>query len=119
MLAAYGYGSGYGTAPGISDLLSMSAEMLSLLFILASLVIVAYLTTKVKTRRSFQFEMFLFTLVLASAEIPRILYSFSRLDLGPLVTYGLAIHTVSMVVLAAFVAYRTYGFFRGGENVQK
>ncbi len=116
MLASAGYG--YGT-PGDTDILGTSAELLSLIFIVGSFVIIAYLAARVRTVRSFQFEMFLFLLVLAMAEVPRVLYSMNVVDLGSMATYGLAIHSVSMVILSGFVAYRIFGFFRGKTNAFK
>lgn len=110
---------GYGTAPSGTDLMLNFAEVLSLIFIVASFLILAYLALKVRSRRSFQFEMFLFALILGSAEVPAVLYQMSGLDLGVLVTYGLEVHSVSMVFLAAFVAYRIYGFFRGNAVARK
>jgi len=113
LLAAYRYG--YGTA-GSTDIFGTVAELLSLIFLVASFITIAYLAARVKTRRSFQFEMFLFALVLAAAEVPKALLDMSGLDLGVLVTYGLEVHSASMVILAGFVAYRVYGFFRGGKT---
>lgn len=111
---AYGYGPSVGTyIPGIS------AELLSLFFILGSFVVISYLAIKVRTVHSFQFEMFLFVLVLAVSEVPYSLSMMHVIDLGGLVTYGLWIHSASMVILAGFVAYRIYGFFRGNANALK
>ncbi|MDV3244406.1 MAG: hypothetical protein LYZ66_04430 [Nitrososphaerales archaeon] len=116
MLASAGYGYG---ASGGADILATSANLLSLIFILGSFVIIAYLAAKVRTLRSFQFEMFLFLLVLALSEVPHVLDSMNVVNLGGMVTYGLAIHSVSMVILSGFVAYRTYGFFKGKTNALK
>jgi len=103
----------------LGDLAGTAAETLSLLLIFASFFIIAYLTIKVRSPRSFQFEMFLFTIVLVAAEIPHILDSLAMINLGALEAWGLPIHSVSMVILSVFVAYRTYGFFRHGENALK
>lgn len=101
------------------DILGTSAELLSLFFILGAFIIVAYLAAKVRTVRSFQFEMFLFLLVLGVAEVPRVLSSINMIDLGGIVTYGMEAHSVSMVILSGFVAYRIYGFFKGNANAVK
>jgi len=110
LLAAYG--GGYGSPSGTTGALGTSAEVLSLAFVLAAFFVLAYLAVRVKTRRSFQFEMFVFALVLGAAEVPKILDDLSGLDLGVMVTYGLEVHSLSMVILAGFVGYRIYGFFR-------
>jgi hypothetical protein len=68
----------------------------------------------VRTVRSFQFQMFLFMLVLAVAEAPRILETLGVVTGGPYYDLvGLEIHSVSMVILAAFVGFRIYRFWRG------
>jgi len=75
---------------------------------------ISYLALRTKTLRSFQFEMFVFMLVLVVAEAPRIFETlgvFSGGDYYDLV--GLEVHSVSMVVLALFVALRVYNFWRG------
>ena len=100
-------------------ILGLTAEFLSLVFVIGAFLILAYLALRVRTRRSFQFEMFLFALVLGAAEVPHIALDMSGLDLGPLVTYGLEVHSVSMVILASFVAYRVYGFFKGKVVARK
>src|ERR1700676_4287714 len=88
-------------------------EILSLILILASFAIIIRLALRTKTVRSFQFEMFLFMLVLAAAETPRILQTLGIIAGGPFFDQiGLEIHSVSMVILAAFVALRTYRFWR-------
>jgi hypothetical protein len=106
----------YGT-PSSSDALSAVApyaEVLTLVLILASFAIISYLAFRTKTIRSFQFEMFLFMLVLAVAEIPRILETLGVITGGPYYDQlGLEIHSVSMVILVAFVALRVYRFSRG------
>ena len=104
---------GYSMQMNSFGVLSLTAEFLSLVFVIGAFLILAYLALRVKTRKSFQFEMFLFALVLGAAEVPHIVLDISGLDLGPLVTYGLEVHSISMVILASFVAYRVYGFFKG------
>jgi len=104
-------------SPGLADALEAVApytELLSLVLVLASFVIVSYLALRTKTFRSFQFEMFLFMLVLAVSEVPRILETLGLISGGPYYDMvGLEIHSVSMLVLAAFVALRIYGFWKG------
>jgi len=89
-------------------------EGLSLILIIASLAIISYLSFRTRTVRSFQFQMFLFMLVLAVAEAPRILETLGVVTGGPYYDLvGLEIHSVSMVILAAFVGFRIYRFWRG------
>ena len=89
-------------------------EILSLILVLASFAIVTYLAFRTKTVRSFQFEMFLFTLVLAVSEAPRILETLGVITGGPYYDLvGLEIHSVSMVILSVFVTLRIYKFWRG------
>lgn len=89
------------------------SEFVSLLLILFSIILIAYLNSKLRKMRTFQFEMLVFVIVLAAAEIPRTLYSLGVVDLDWLSTAGLAIHSLSMAILSIFVAYRIYGFFKG------
>jgi len=60
--------------------------------------------------------MIVFTVVLVAAEIPRVLCSLRLVDLDWLVGVGVYLHGASMVVLAGFVAFRVYGFFRRGPG---
>jgi predicted membrane channel-forming protein YqfA (hemolysin III family) len=89
-------------------------EILSLVLVLGSLAIITYLALRTKTFRSFQFEMFLFMLVLGVAEVPRILETLGLIAATPYYDQiGLEVHSVSMAILTAFVALRVYGFRRG------
>ena len=92
------------------DPLGVTGEIVSLILVLASFLIITYLASKTRSRRSFQFEMFLFTVVLVGAEVPRIAYSLGVVDLDPLSTIGLGIHSVSMVILLTFLVFRVRGF---------
>ncbi len=104
----YSYAAEAGSAGAI-------AELVSLFLILASVVLIVYLNLRIRNIRTFQFEMLLFTLILVAAEVPRTLYSLGLVDLDFLSPTGLELHSVSMVFLALFVAYRTVGFFRGRQ----
>jgi hypothetical protein len=101
------------------DPLTVAVEIFSLALILASFVVITYLTYRIRSRRTFQFEMFLFTVVLVAAEVPRVLYSLHVIDLDALSTVGLGIHSVSMVILTGFVIIRLNGFFRTGKVLSK
>src|SRR5690242_14637522 len=89
-------------------------EAFSLILVISSFVLITYLAFRAKSIRSFQFEMFLFVLVLAVSEIPRILETLGALTEGPYYDQvGLEIHSVSMVILTAFIALRVYKFSKG------
>ena len=104
----YSYAAEAGSAGAI-------AELFSLFLILASVVLIVYLNLRIRNIRTFQFEMLLFTVILVAAEVPRTLYSLGLVDLDFLSPTGLELHSVSMVILALFVSYRTVGFFRGRQ----
>jgi len=105
----YSYAAESGSAGAV-------AELGSLFLILASFVLIVYLNFRVRNVRTFQFEILLFAIVLVVAEIPRTLYSLGLVDLDALSPAGLELHSVSMVILTLFVAYRTVGFFRGRQT---
>lgn len=88
-------------------------EAMSLLLIVASFLMITYLAVRIRTRRSFQFEIFIFSLVLVFSEVPRILDTLRLLDVSSIADLGLGIHTVAMIILTLYVALRTYRFFRG------
>jgi hypothetical protein len=109
----------YAPEPGSVESL---AEITSLVLIVASFLIITYVAftsySSFKSRRkSFSFEMFVFTVVLVAAEIPRTLYSLGVVNLDALAPTGLGIHSISMVFLTLFVAYRAYGFYGGKAMV--
>ena len=53
----------------------------------------------------------------AAAEAPRILETLGVITGGPYYDQvGLEIHSVSMVILAAFVGFRIYRFWRGSAS---
>ena len=90
--------------------LGVAGEVVSLVLVIASCLIITYLATRTKRWKSFQVEMFLFTVVLIAAEVPRITFSLGIVNLDPLSTIGLGIHSVSMVILLTFLVFRVRGF---------
>lgn len=102
----------YETYSATSNSATTAAEIVTLALIFASFLILAYLAAKVKTFKSFQGEMFLFSLVLVVSEVPRVLGSLGLISLAGFGDLGLELHSVAMVVLTLFVAIRTYRFFR-------
>src|SRR5712691_6029891 len=95
----YSYAAEAGSAGAI-------AELASLFLILGSVVLIVYLNLRIRNIRTFQFEMLLFTVILVAAEVPRTIYSLGLVDLSSLSPIGLELHSVSMVILTLFVAYR-------------
>ena len=98
--------------------LAIDGELVSLVLIAVSFVVITYLAAKTRNRRTFQFEMFLFAVVLVAAEVPRVIYSLGVIDLDALSTVGLGIHSVSMVIIAGFVALRVRGFVRTSQDLR-
>lgn len=87
-------------------------ELLSLAFIAATLLALLVAAARTRTVKSFQFQMFLFAAVLFTAEVPRILGTLGVIDVSSFEGVGLEIHSLSMVVLVCFAAFRIYGFLR-------
>ncbi len=108
----FAYG-GYGAAP--TDIAGQAAETLSLVLIVLSLLVVAFLSYRVKTVKSFQFEMFIFVLVLLLAEVPRILDTLGFIQTASVEGVGLLLHTASMIFLAGFIMIRVFRFFKEGK----
>ena len=102
-------GSGYLSI----DLVATGAELLSLVLIVISFLIVAFLAYRTKTVRSFQFEMFVVLLVITVAEVPKIMNSLGLIDVSGIQDFGLEAHTLSMIFLSAFIALRAARYFRG------
>ena len=84
--------------------------------LLIAFVLFVRMAIRAGTVRSFQFQLSTFLAVWAISEVPRYLDSMGILDLTPISEYGLAIHTVSMVMFAAFITFRFSKFvLRGGR----
>ncbi len=90
----------------------MIAETLSLILVITSFAILTRLALRVRTLRSLQSQFFIFSLILTISEIPRILETLGLIDITPYQLLGLAVHTVSMIALGAFLVYRAYRFLR-------
>ena len=85
-------------------------ETFSLLFVVASFLVFTVLILRVKTTRSLQFQLWVFSFVLLISELPRIFETLGLIDIEPLELLGLEIHTISMFAFGLFVAYRAYRF---------
>lgn len=97
---------------GLLESATQAGELASLGLILLTLLVLLVAGAKAKTPKSFQFQMLVVAVILFSAEIPRMLSTLGLLDLSSMEDLGLEIHSLSMVVLVGFVAYRTYGFMK-------
>ncbi len=82
------------------------AEPISLLLLLLALGLLARLAYRAKSVSSLQFQLLIFVVILDIAEIPHILDEIGLIDVGPYESLGLEVHTLSMIFLAAVIAYR-------------
>jgi hypothetical protein len=77
-----------------------------------------FLAYRAKTFKSFQFEMFVVLLVLVISEAPKILSDLGLLDVSWFADAGLIIHSLSMVLISLFIAFRAGKYFRQGRRAQ-
>jgi hypothetical protein len=89
---------------------TQASGYVSLLLIILSFIVLALGARRIKVLRSFQVEMFIFGIVLFAAEGPHILSVLGLINVSSFEVDGLALHSVSMVILAGLVAYRIRGF---------
>jgi hypothetical protein len=87
-------------------------ETISLISVSLAFVILTWLALKIRTVRSFEFQVFIFSFVLFVAEVPRILQSLGLIELNSVQTVGLIVHASSMILLSAFLAQRIYSFMK-------
>jgi hypothetical protein len=94
-----------------------TAGYLSLALIFIAFGLIATLSMRSRTVSSFQFELYVFVLVVVMAEVPKIL-----IDLGFLPALqqyeldGLIVHSFSMAFLSGFVLWRAYKAFGNGTG---
>jgi len=98
---------------GFLESATQTGEVVSLLVIVSILLVLAAAAFKVKTYRSLQFQTLLFAVVLFAAEIPRVAETIGILGVTGLEDLGIELHSVSMLVLVLFLAYRIRGFMKG------
>ena len=101
------------------DLLSafpQIGEYVSLSLIIIGFILVVILASKIRTRRSFQFEILIVSLILVASELPRVGESLGFVQLSSYDTLGISVHAISMSFLSGFVLYRTYGFLKKSED---
>jgi hypothetical protein len=92
----------------------------SLALIFVAFGLIATLSMRSRTISSFQFELYVFILVVVFAEVPKIAASLgliSSLDL--LALLGLEIHSVSTAFLSGFVLWRAFKAFGGRKMKSK
>ena len=90
--------------------LTETGGFVSLVLISASFIVLALAANRIRVLRSFQVEMFIFGVILFAAESPHILSTMGLINVSSFEVDGLALHSVSMVILAGLVAYRIRGF---------
>jgi hypothetical protein len=90
--------------------LAQTGDFVSLVLIITSFIVLALAANRIRVLRSFQVEMFIFGIVLFAAESPHILSTMGLINVSSFEVDGLALHSVSMVILAGLVAYRIRGF---------
>ena len=96
----------------VSGIVATGADWLSLVLIIASFLVVAYLAYRVKAIRSLQFEMFVVLLIITVSEIPKILSNIGIIDISNIETVGLIIHSTAMVFLAGFIGLRVAKYLK-------
>jgi hypothetical protein len=88
------------------------AGYLSLALIFISFGLIAVLSMRSRTISSFQFELYVFILVVVMAEVPAILINLGFLPaLAPYELDGLVVHSISMAFLSTFILWRAFKTF--------
>jgi hypothetical protein len=90
---------------------------LSLILIVVAFCLITLLSMRSSTIRSFQFELFVFVLVLFITELPYILGNLGLLNMLTLEYPGLVFHSVSMGFLSFFILARSYKVFGGRKKL--
>lgn len=96
---------------GALAIMTQIGESVSLVLIFSSFAVLSFLSIRSRSIKSLQFQMFLVVLVLVVAETPRVLQTLGLLVASSFTDLiGLYIHTISMVLLSAFLIYRVRVF---------
>lgn len=93
---------------------SIENEMgyISLALIFIAFGVIAALSMRSRTISSFQFELYIFVLVVVMAEVPAILINLGFLPgLAQYELDGLVVHSASMAFLSTFILWRAYRSF--------
>jgi hypothetical protein len=94
------------------DLLTTVMEVFTLVVILASAVVFGRLAIKARRIGSFRFQLSIFILVWAVAEVLYVGGDLGLVTIGDYDTLGLAFHFVSMAAFAVFVGARSFKFLQ-------
>ena len=94
------------------DILVQAAETFTLIGVILASAIFARLALKAKSTGSFRFQLSIFILIWAAAEIPHIVETLGLISVGSFDDLGLAVHMTSMAAFALFVGLKSYGFLR-------
>ena len=94
------------------DPLFLIAETFTLVGVLVAFAIFARLALKARSLGSFRFQLSIFILIWAIAEVLHIAESLGLASQGSLDDLGLGIHMVSMAAFAIFLGSKSYGFLR-------
>ena len=89
-----------------------AAGYVSLTLIFIAFGLIAALSIRSRTTSSFQFELYVFVLVVVMAEVPGILINLGFLPaLAQYELDGLIVHSFSMAFLSGFILWRAYKSF--------
>jgi hypothetical protein len=94
-----------------------AAGYVSLTLIFVAFGLIAALSMRSRTTSSFQFELYIFVLVVVMAEVPGILINLGFLPaLAQYQLDGLIVHSFSMAFLSGFILWRAYKSFGPQAN---
>jgi hypothetical protein len=94
------------------DLLTFAMEIFTFVGILVAAAIFARLAVKAKSIGSFRFQLSIFILIWALAEVVYVGQDIGLLNASGLDTLGLAFHFASMAAFAVFVGTRSFKFLK-------
>src|SRR5215472_15737764 len=92
------------------DPIIFAAELFTSLGVTIAAIVFARLAYKSKNPRSLQFQLSIFILLWAAAEMPHILDTIGMIDETSYATLGLTFHFISMAFFAIFVGTKSFQF---------
>ena len=91
---------------------------ISLALIVVAFSLIAALSMRSRTISSFQFELYVFILVIVIAEVPYILGNLGLMvDTPQFQLIGLIIHSCSMAFISTFILWRAFKSFGRGKSL--
>lgn len=90
----------------LDQIITPISDLISLILILASAILLLRSLYKFRSFNTLQARLAIFISIFATGEVPNILGDMGFMDIGPYKLIGSSIHTLSMVILAIFIAYR-------------